>query len=766
MEDAPIKKVDGNYFLVNFEEAWLTLGIDISDSMSSRMYDTVIEILSQSKKHEVYQSQPQTSIFRRLIYNYIYFAETGSEREIINSQVKAILEFGKTPGCKDVILNSLSHFAEAAPIETLNFIESELDHGVIAQAFSEADSWSGNYTNVLWALDKLVMRDESAIRACRILYKLCKIHREYHTSNSPKDSLLNALCLWDNHTAVTIKEKKQFAIGFIDDNSSFGVPFAIELINKNNVFRGVRPGEKERRFESVTTNDLYLAYKDIASSVLNTSIKEKRVEWIEKALLSYGKIPPDAFISSTELLTKANFSPEKRMLIIYQIKSLLFSINKYNREDRNEWIVPLNKWADCLVTDDPVSKEGWRFYKYYSAPFPEVISESKDDYLKEEQRTLEIRKQVFTEVKEKQGIDLAVRLVDCMGDDRAWGVFLKECLTGKEFIQVAKHVASYGKKQLLSGLISTVDLPDATEIYSVLSQEDRESILPLLIRDDIDEWLNTPEQQQLYWKSKRLNKYDDRSYHYLLKYNPCGILPIFLNREEMENAFDRLIEVVHAIIDSTNYSDVGLLTLIVQQFDAHNYSEEWAELCIELYKQDVFKYSYGYYPACLQIFFFRHPEKIVEEYNDDAVTFYGHFNNDYSLPDEAYEDQEAFIAWTNYLYDIAKEEPTFVSTLGVILGRSVLGKDGIFPHEYIRSILEKYSNDALTRSVAIGWFNARGVRWVQDGFDEQKQELIYREQARSLEFSYPQTAKLLCMLAEDYRREAKEDRQYAESFPL
>ena len=250
-----------------------------------------------------------------------------------------------------------------------------------------------------------------------------------------------------------------------------------------------------------------------------------------------------------------------------------------------------------------------------------------------------------------------------------------------------------------------------------------------------------------------------------MKYNPCGILPIFIHKEKGPESFNQLVEIVRAIVDSGNYSDIGLLTHIVQEYDGLYYSEEWAELCLSMYDKSVFKGSYGYYPHCLRTYFFSHPDKIVARFYADSSAFYRHFHFDYTLPNVAYENLDTFISWTDFIYDAGKAEPYLISTLGSILGRSSLGTDGIFPHENVRVALEKYSNDALTRGVATGWFNSRGARFVQDGLNERKMELQYRAYARDMELEYPQTAKILSSIADDYRWEAKHDQLDSELFP-
>jgi hypothetical protein len=71
----------------------------------------------------------------------------------------------------------------------------------------------------------------------------------------------------------------------------------------------------------------------------------------------------------------------------------------------------------------------------------------------------------------------------------------------------------------------------------------------------------------------------------------------------------------------------------------------------------------------------------------------------------------------------------------------------------------------LTRNVALGWLNSRGARFVQDGLNEKKMELQYRGYARNMELEYPQTAKVLSIIADDYHWEAKHDQLDSELFP-
>ena len=443
----------------------------------------------------------------------------------------------------------------------------------------------------------------------------------------------------------------------------------------------------------------------------------------------------------------------------------MYYIQKDVRDERSRWVESLEKWLDCLIDNDPVSKEGWRFYRFFHPPFPELLSEPEESVFEREKQARMIREQAFRAMRDEYGIDAVVKLAGCMEDSREWGGFLGKNLLDDEYLVVASLLSSGKEMQSLAGLVSSVDLQRATEIYNSLSPEDQELLLPLLYRDDIGEWLGSPEKERIYWQDKQLLKFNDHAYHSLLKYNPCGLLLLFVQENKTSDSFNRLIEVVQAIVSTNNFSDTDLLTHVVQEYDSLPYLEEWAELCLTLYDKSAFKGSYGYYPVCLRTYFFIHPNRIIARYYADPRAFNRHFFH-YMLPNEAYENYKAFETWTDYLYDAAKEEPDLISLLGSTLSKSGLGKDGVFPHEFVRTVLEKYSNDDLTRSVAIEWLRSRGARFVQDGLVEKKQELQYRGYARNMELEYPQTAKILSIIADDYHWEAKHDQMASELFPL
>ena len=96
------------------------------------------------------------------------------------------------------------------------------------------------------------------------------------------------------------------------------------------------------------------------------------------------------------------------------------------------------------------------------------------------------------------------------------------------------------------------------------------------------------------------------------------------------------------------------------------------------------------------------------------------------------------------------------STIGELLAKSPEGKDGIWPCEEVRDVLEDVGTTNIARGMSIGRRNARGVQWRDVG-GKQERELAtkYRGWSRKLSFDWPFTARLLEDLAKNYDHEAK-----------
>ena len=92
LEDSPVKRIGERYLIVNREEAWNALGIDISDDSSKCMFDEIKQLVNRIDSVNWLEQQTITSRFHQLLMNYIFFAETGADQRIIDEQLKTLLD--------------------------------------------------------------------------------------------------------------------------------------------------------------------------------------------------------------------------------------------------------------------------------------------------------------------------------------------------------------------------------------------------------------------------------------------------------------------------------------------------------------------------------------------------------------------------------------------------------------------------------------------------------------------------------------------------
>lgn len=96
--------------------------------------------------------------------------------------------------------------------------------------------------------------------------------------------------------------------------------------------------------------------------------------------------------------------------------------------------------------------------------------------------------------------------------------------------------------------------------------------------------------------------------------------------------------------------------------------------------------------------------------------------------------------------------------IGEVLACSPLGKDGAWPVEEVRDVIDMVGSPRLDNGVHIGRVNRRGItsRGVFDGGDQERAlEAQYRGWAEALSIQWPRTARILSGIADGYRDDAR-----------
>lgn len=97
--------------------------------------------------------------------------------------------------------------------------------------------------------------------------------------------------------------------------------------------------------------------------------------------------------------------------------------------------------------------------------------------------------------------------------------------------------------------------------------------------------------------------------------------------------------------------------------------------------------------------------------------------------------------------------------IGKLLSSSPAGKDGVWPCEPVRQVLEDLHSSSVMRGSQIGRYNERGAHWRGEGGDQERAlAQQYRKWAEALQFSHPYVSRELLMgLAKTYEAEANRE---------
>ncbi len=97
--------------------------------------------------------------------------------------------------------------------------------------------------------------------------------------------------------------------------------------------------------------------------------------------------------------------------------------------------------------------------------------------------------------------------------------------------------------------------------------------------------------------------------------------------------------------------------------------------------------------------------------------------------------------------------------IGQMLANAPVGKDGVWPCEPVRDVMEEIQSEAMTRGAHTGIYNSRGVHWRGEGGDQERGLAEkYRKWSQAVQVSHPfVAAKLLWGLAQTYDHEASRE---------
>lgn len=750
IEDSPIKKVGNLYILVNYEETWTVLKPEPMDGSFSLLSNVILEILEEinitGNCEWIDITLRPDCQFAYLLQNLIYFSIDSESSHEIQSIIRRILVYAYNNNTKRYILNNLHILAEAMPKVILNFIQKDLknENGII-NSIINSDPRHIQYTNILFALDILVLDKETNIDACLILFDLYPRDKDFSLGKYSKDSLLDALCLSNVYGTLTLDQKFDLIHLFIQKNQDLGIQFAIELINQYNYNIPFRYKTYEKQ-QLLKNKRLYVLEK-IATNILETAYQQNSVFLIFKLIKNFYKMSPRFWTSQVENFIYNKYPLTDIAKLNYEFRSKLYKIKEVNLEKQKSYIDVIKLWIEkTSISDSPYSMF-WIFTNYTHCPLDELLKYDKasQEYFDE---LLKIRQQTFLNVLKTYGLNGVFSLLDYLNDDIRWGLVLSVEKDFDILTQICSNLIKLSKKQILYGTIDYLEKDQAKKIFDSLSNDTQLELLSTIQRKDISDWLTSDDLKSAYWKNKFISQLDKDKYAEILHYNPnCLIFHCHeLAEQNIQDNIKIIKEVFSAISNnnSENSQNIDCLEDVIEIVDKEYYDDEWATICIKLY--DL--YLRSEIPNCIRKYFFLHPEIFLEHIQkskkSNRYIFY------YSLPTIAFENYELFKHFCDILYTNSQKD-----TLGNILAKNINNSNNYSPHDYIKKYIEEKHDYELCSNISIVIYTETDYT-SSDGQDCLKLAEQFKILSQKYKIQYPMTADILQAVSENLETEAKE----------
>lgn len=762
LEDAPIKFVNNYFILVNFEEAWEVLKLSVSSPFFDRYITVLNKIINfngslfddglvdySSKRH-----------LHNIFLSLVYFSGIKDNTDKFYISIKNTL-FAKQ--ISELTLENLSVVAEAAPSLVMDFIQTDFDskNGIIKELFNDV-SYTTKYCNILNALDELVLHEETRIKACDLLFSLYlkTADLNYRVSNSPKESLLCALCLWNNHTILSIDEKVMLIKKYLSTNQEKVFQLIIDLVLKQNLFFAIRNHTKTTPKNEVLLVDLIKATDIIAGILFEYCEKEHKVENLKKLLSGYHHFSPEILKKTADSFPASEYKIEDLVSLNYEIREHKYYASR--NENVKHFEASLNQWIVVTTPSDEIGCVGWMFVSY---DCPMINNCEERDFELERIVNDETRTRVLNDMISRNSLSIIKEFAHISNDEYAWGSFYSGFLSGKSFLEFATKMCDCNKREILRGLLNSANLDDCIEYLNSIDLDSQCKVLSVLNRKDVLDWIDTAEKERAYWTYKTLREFNENDYQKLIQYYPVGLLPYFayLSKTPVYLEIDKIIKTLSAVIDYEKNNrkqaekEKYELDKIVNKIEQSNYySDEWADICIRIYDLGLLTN----YPETLKKYYFYNPYALCKKIKNHESNAYAQFSFFYTLPECAYENYDLFLFFVDSIIKMHSDDNLLFQILGNILGRSHDGADGIFPHEYVREVMEKYND--LCREILIGKLNSFGMRFVGDGSNEKITAEKYKKDASLFDITYPQTAQLLRQIGEHFMYDGKRDQLTSE----
>lgn len=766
----------------------------------------------------------KSGMIRSMIFRVIY-RESEYQHEI-DQVVKDILRTIDSVERWGYLAQFFTEFCEASPKSVIERLEDELKNSTgLRELFEEnsIDMFKGRnyYTHILWAVEQLLLYKEYAIRAVKWLLAVDDMNLKYSISNSPKSTLSNIFCAWFNISVLTVKEKTELSNYAIKKYENTWDLIFNELPGKHQVINGSGNKPKYRKYdiiEQVTNVDVYDLYNVYAKLCIN-NINNNIDKWL-RVIDEFTIFPDDMLVDllkqlECEINKMDDYNKRK---IKDKLRSELYTHRYFSK---SEWAMDekrLQKIEDLFNSinfEDKVYDYLYLLKNSYDLPILHPISYDKENRTtRDENEILKDKelKEGFRRFKENN-LDI-IHLIN-LTDQNSYvnlGRYIARYYTDNKF-----DIELYKKMLCISG-IGQVILSYVSWIYekedkSIIKQakffaknyDGKDELYVGIIRIQNLSYREHPlimdedeHIKQLYWSSKQIRHFiihndkdtlnwvlsELKKYNNIITYIEC----LYDGMEMFEPN-----ELLKCVVDLKEFNNIQyfgtmddfyltkIMDSIEKSFDGQ-YDKYYEIMTIEMFLRNIIKWEKmkctqyilkkdpTFYAQIIDLIYLHEGEEKnsrTMEQRDLSQSLFEFYWKALFCPCENNKDinLHELKDWVNKLKEKLEEQKQS-KLLGNVLGRlfaySPIGKDGYYPHESIREIIEELADKSLMNSYVIAEQNKRGVYSPDAGKTEKEMALRYKENADEIRILYSESAKIYDKLCENYNYESEAERRRAE----
>ncbi|MGH1280677.1 hypothetical protein [Bacillus basilensis] len=834
--------------LANVEESWEILFSKITQDKLQLFKDLALEVLSHIPAKfdlpivEHYQSSllmdenlEYSSTLKKGIGRSLIALAVTENNNIINNQtfvdevIKQLFIQIKESQQWFAIAEFLPLFAEASPLVFIDFIEKEVDN-------SESKIWDlfektadglfarNYYTNVLWALEKLICLENTVLRSIKILVKLSERRIKYKISNSPMSTLAQALSGGLHVINVSVDEKIEI-VEYIVESSSIGWDLLEQILpdrSNNGSFLSMtcldyRPYELEYKLEY--TDQLYKTYKEYTLIAINAANNDLN-KWgllFDKCLF----IELGLYDSVKEKLIQVlsnNKSDEQKYVLKEKIRDIIYR-HRYFKD--SEWALSEENVGKIEELFNLITFEYDTYNYLYLFTNEKLVDLNPSPYNRNEksdwnQKKQELRNERLKALKQiienpegsiwnlvglLKAYDTTKRSQRAIG-----GILASDIYNCNLNFKILNEALENSAETLFIAYIETVYNQDGIEVIeSTLDffKENNKLVTSILKVARVDEKVLeildslSDEIKLKYWGGFATHwdivdkPVKEKVWSKLLEYKNFNALLNIIDLYFKKDLEKNLIVLEEILLNQEFFTINSQNSYLIIEVFENIYGESHPNIERSFYLR-ICHLEWAYFSLLIDQL---PPKYLMEELRTNPILLASLIQAAYksSKEDNDIDEMKKELgkqAW-NILFklkfcpcveennDIAEEKlETWVKIfLGEIdkngqekIGRQILGEcfaysprnnEEIFPHRALCTMFEKYYTEDIGKGFVLGILNSRGVYWGTNGREEESLATKYENYARKIRIKFPKVSSELLKVSEDYKRQAFQERERA-----